>query len=133
MINLYSNNVTSTTNMIMQWNNKSVQRGSSATLDADGQTIRLNEEGVYKVTVNGYGSTTAAGAFGFQLVGDGANIVRAAGGTTTGAGELGNISFATDVAVNKTYGAAAKASIRLVYTGGAGTINLASIIVEKVA
>lgn len=133
MINLYSNNVTSTTNMIIQWNNKSVQRGSSATLDTDGQTIRLNEEGVYKVTVNGYGSTTTAGFFGFQLVGDGANIVRAADGTTTDAGEFGNASFATDVAVNKTYGAVTKASIRLIYTGGSGTINLASIIVEKVA
>ncbi len=133
MINLYSTNLTSTTNMTVQWNAKSVQRGASATIDSDGQTIRLNESGVYKVTVNGYGSTTAAGAFGFQLVGDGTNIARAADGTTTGIGELGNASFATLVAVNGAYGIPVKASLKVVYTGGAGTINLVSIIVEKVA
>lgn len=133
MINLYSNNVTSTTGMTIQWNGKAVQRGVTATLDSDGQTIRLNESGVYRVTINGYGSTTAAGTFGFQLVGDGANIVRAAGGTNTDAGGLGNVCFATDVAVNGAYGVPAKASLKVTYTGGAGTINLVSIIVEKVA
>lgn len=133
MIQVYSTAVTSTANQTISWATTAIQRGTTATLAADGQTISLNAPGVYEVTVNGYGTTTAAGTFGLRLNGDGAAISRAASSMTTDAGEVGNAAFSTLVAVNGTYASGSKAALTLTYTGGAGTINLVSMVVKKVA
>ena len=132
MLQAYSVNLTSTPNQIIPWNTKAIQRGSTATLASDGQTINLNAPGVYEVSVSGYGSTTAAGTFGFQLNGDGAAIARAASSMSTGAAGVGNAAFTALVAVNGVYGSGTKATLALTYTGAAGTINLASVTVKKV-
>ena len=60
MIQVYSTAVTSTANQTISWATTAIQRGTTATLAADGQTINLNAPGVYEVTVNGYGTTTAS-------------------------------------------------------------------------
>lgn len=133
MLQAYSANLTSTANQIIPWNTKAIQRGSTATLAADGQTITLNAPGVYEVSVNGYGSTTAAGTFGLQLNGDGAAIVRAASSMTTAQGGVGSASMTTLIAVNGVYGSNTKAALTLTYTGGAGTITMVDIVVKKVA
>lgn len=132
MIDLYSVDLTSATAQTIQWNVKTLQRGTSATLDRDKTTIYLNEPGAYRVHVHGYGTTTAAGTFGFQLTGDGVDIVRGAASMSTAAGAVGSVAFSTPVAVNRAAGVD-KAALNLVYTGGAGTISLVEIGVEKVA
>ena len=132
MIDLYSANVAAVTGQTIQWDIKTLQRGIGATLDRDKTTIYLNEPGAYRVHVHGYGTTTAAGTFGFQLTGDGVDIVRGAAGMSTAAGAVGSVAFSTPVAVNRAAGVD-KAALNLVYTGGAGTISLVEIGVEKVA
>lgn len=133
MLQVYSTALTSTANQTVSFSTKAVQRGTTATLAADRQTINLNSPGIYEVTVNGYGSTTAAGTFGFQLNGDGSTIARAASSMTTAQGGVGSASFTALVAVNGTYASGSKAALTLTYTGGAGTITLASMTVKKVA
>lgn len=133
MLQVYSTAITSTANQTVPLNTKAVQRGTTATLSPDGQTINLNAPGIYEVAVSGYGTTTAAGTFGFQLTGDGAAIARAASSMSTGAAGVGNAAFTTLVAVNGVYGSGAKATLALTYTGAGGTINLASVTVKKVA
>jgi len=125
--------VTSTPNQIISWANKAAQRGTTATLAADNQTINLNAPGVYEITVSASGSTTAAGTFGFQLNGDGAAISRATASMTTGAGDTGSVSFATLVTVTGTYISGTKAAITLTYTGSAGEISNVTMIAKKVA
>lgn len=132
MLNLYSVDLTSAAAQIVEWGVKSIQRGTSATLSQDKKTIYLNTPGVYEISVNGYGSTTAAGTFGFQLVGDGEDIVRGAASMSTAIGGTGNAAFTALVAVNSAIGTN-KAAISVEYTGGAGTIDLANIVVKKVA
>ena len=133
MIQVYSTAATSTANMTVTWATTAVQRGTTATLAADNQTINLNAPGVYEVTVNGYGTTTAAGTFGLRLNGDGAAISRAASSMTTDAGEVGNATFSTLVAVNGTYASGTKAALTVTYTGGAGTITLVSTALTALA
>lgn len=133
MINLYSISQTAVADATVTWANKAVQRGISATLGSDNQTIYLNSPGVYEVSVHGHGLTTAAGEFGFQLVGDGTDIARAASFMDTGIGEVGAVAFDTLIAVNSTAGPTNKAALTLRYTGDAGTINLVSLVVKKVA
>ena len=132
MIDLYSVDLTSAAAQTIQWNVKSLQRGTSATIDRDKMTIHLNEPGVYRVYVHGYGNTTAAGTFGFQITGDGVDIVRGAASMSTAAGAVGNVAFSTPVSVNR-IGGTDKATLSLKYTGGAGTISLVEIGIEKVA
>lgn len=134
MIQLYSEDLTVNTGGIIKWNTKAVQRGYTATLNKDGQTINLNAPGVYEISVNAYGATTAAGEFALQLVGDGVEIARAVDGITTATGALeGNVSFSTLVAVNGVFGSNANAAITLEYTGNEGVLYLANIVVKKVA
>ena len=132
MIELYSTNIPTTENMIVTWDKKSVQIGASATLAYDKQTINLNAPGVYRVHVNAYGSTDAAGTFGFQLKGNGVDIVRGATSQGTGATVIdAAVAFETNVRVVN-IPAYERASISLEYTGSVGDLRLVDIIVEKV-
>lgn len=132
MIELYSTDITTTANTIVTWDKKSVQIGNSATLAFDKQTIHLNAPGVYRVHVNAYGSTDAAGTFGFQLQGNGVDIVRGATSQGTGATVIdAAVAFETNIRVVNA-SAYERASITLEYTGSAGTLRLVDIIVEKV-
>lgn len=133
MINLYSTAVTAAANQLITWANKAVQRGNSATLAADSQTINLNVPGIYEVSVSGYGTTTAAGTFGLQLNANGAAVTRGAASMTTDAGEVGTAAFDALVVVNGVYDSTAKAALTVTYTGGAGTITEVGIVVKKVA
>lgn len=133
MLNLYSTNVASTTNQVITWNSKAVQRGNSAILGSDNQTIYLNTPGIYEINVSGYGSTTVAGTFGLQLQADGATVARGASSMTTGAGDTGLAAFDALVAVNRVYGSSSKAALTVIYTGGDGVISGVGIVVKKVA
>jgi len=132
MIELYSTNVTSTEDMVISWNNKSVQVGRCSTLLDDNQSISINQPGVYEVTVNGYGSVTGGGEFGFQLLGAGVAIARGTGMTTTTGTGVGNVSFSALVKVTASAGVGT-AILTVEYTGGAGTINLVNAVVKRVA
>ena len=132
MIELYSTNVTTTPNQVIAWNNKSVQRGLSATLAVDGSTIYLNSPGVYRITVSANGQTTEAGTFGFSVSGDGNVITRGNYSVTSTAGTNQAISFPLLVAVNRVFGIDERAKITITYTGSAGTLSLIDCVVEKV-
>ena len=132
MIELYSTNVETTENMIVTWDKKSLQIGNTATLSADKQTINLNAPGVYRVHVNAYGSTDAAGTFGFQLQGNGVDIVRGASSQGTGTTVVdAAVAFETNVRVMNAP-AYERATIALEYTGSVGNLKLIDIIVERV-
>ena len=132
MIELYSTNIPTTENMIVTWDKKAVQVGNTVTLASDNKTIHLNAPGVYRVHVNAYGSTNAAGTFGFQLQGNNADIVRGASSQGTGTTVIdAAVAFATNVRVLRTP-AYERASISLEYTGSVGDLKLVDIIVERV-
>lgn len=109
----------------------SVGRGDTATLEADRATVALNVPGIYEVTVSGYGSSTATGTFGFQLVENGVPVQLAQQSVVAPAGENvpSNFSALIDVKPAPT---GSKARLTLNYTGTAGTIANVSLIVKRV-
>ena len=132
MMELYSTNFATTANQVITWNNKSVQRGISATLGGDGQTIYLNTPGVYKVTLSANGQTTANGTFGFTVNGNGNAIVRGTYSIDSAAGVDVAMSYPLYITVTRAYDFMDRAKITVTYTGGAGTMSLVDMVVEKV-
>lgn len=131
MIELYSTDIAAVNGMTIEWETKSIQYGNTATLASDKKTINLNVPGVYEVTVSGYGSTTAAGSFAFQLSGV-SEIARGSTEQSTGAGEYGSVSFTILIGVSATAANTDKAALTLDYVGSAGNIELVDIVVKKV-
>ncbi len=105
--------------------------GDTANLEADNATVALNKPGMYEVSVSGYGLSTAAGTFGFQLVKNGVPIPNAQQSVVAPAGENVPTSFSKLIEV-KAAPAGNKAKLTLNYTGTAGTVVNINMIVKRV-
>lgn len=106
---------------------------STATANPGAATIKLNAPGVYMVNFNATGTTTDAGTFGVQMYRDGELVEQATGAATTTAGSAAAISFSTLMSVSACCcGNNGGATLTFRYTGGAGTISLANVVVVKV-
>lgn len=106
--------------------------GGTVTATSGGTEISLNAHGIYYVAFNATGSTTAAGTFGFQMYRDGSAVIQAQAETDTGAGEEGAVSFSTLMSVSRRCCCQSGVTLAFAYTGSAGTINLANVVITKV-
>lgn len=106
-------------------------RGYSVRLAADNQTFNFNLPGVYKVDVSVTGRVTAGGTLSVQVYADGKPVVRAQGQSVTAANENQNIAFSTLLTVSPAV-AGSQASITVNYSGAAGTLQLADVVITKV-
>lgn len=107
MLEANSQTLTVTANTDITFANINIQTGITAVLDSDKATIKLNRPGIYRVDFTAYGSSTAAGA-------------------------PQAIAFSTLVAVGRTM-AGKTAKLNVKYTGAAGILNNADVVVTKIA
>lgn len=133
MLQAHSSNIAVTANTNIAFNNTDVETGCVALLSNGGTTVKLNRPGIYRVDFNAYGSSTEAGSIGAQLQVDGVNS-KASSAATTSAGSPQAIGFSTLIKVGR-YCPCRNVSktVNVVYTGSAGTLTLANIIVSKIA
>lgn len=132
MLEAYSNTLTVTANTNITFSTKNIQTGTTAVLSNDSATVNLNRAGIYRVDFTAYGSSTADGTIGAQLYANGTAVNRANTVATTSAGAPQSIGFSTLVAIGRsTAGNTATLSVR--YTGSAGILSNADLIVTKIA
>ena len=132
MLEANSQTLTVTANTDLTFANINIQTGITAVLDSDKATIRLNRPGIYRVDFTAYGSSTAAGTIGAQLYANDTAVNRASSVAITAAGAPQAIAFSTLVAVGSTM-AGKTAKLNVKYTGAAGILNNADVIVTKIA
>jgi hypothetical protein len=132
MLEANSQTLTVTTNTNITFANKNLQTGVTAVLGNDNATVSLNRAGIYRVDFTAYGASTAEGTIGAQLYANGNAVNRASSVATTAAGAPQSISFAALVAVGNTV-QGQTATINVRYTGSAGILNNANLIVTKIA
>ena len=75
-------NLAVTANQSIAFGTNSLQTGCTVTHTAGSTVVKLNKPGIYEVAFNAYGITTAAGAFGAQLVANGIADTTAASSAT---------------------------------------------------
>lgn len=126
-------NLAVTTNQTIAFGTNALQTGCTATHTAGSTAVSLNHPGIYEVNFNAYGITTAAGAFGAQLAVNGtADSTAASSATTSAASDTAAISFTKLVRVAPSCACVNNAkTLTVVYTGSAGTIDNANLIVTK--
>lgn len=132
MLEAYSNTLTVTTNTNITFNNKSIQTGATAVLENDNATISLNRAGIYRVDFTACGASTAEGTISAQLYANGTAVNRAVSVATTAAGAPQAINFATLVSVGRA-AQGQTAILTVKYTGSAGILSNADIVVTKIA
>lgn len=133
ILQTYSTNLAVATGDTIALNNNPVI--TTSTVERTSATvITIKHSGVYRVSVNTTGTTTAAGAFGVQLMVNNAAAVDAFAKTTTAnAGDTTSVSFETLLGVVNANNGIASIPISLQYTGVAGTILVANVIIVKIA
>lgn len=131
MIEAYGSNITATQNMNVPFANKVVQTNWSVARNSDNETFELLMPGVYNVSFHGTATTAAAGDVSFQLLADGNALPQTAVSATTGAGDIATVSFETNVRVAVSP-MIQRAKLVVQYTGSAGTIDTADVIIKKV-
>lgn len=131
MLQAYATGLAATTGQAVSFPN--VERiGTTVTAAIGSTTVQLNAPGVYMVSFNATGTTTDAGTFGFQMQRDGNAVPQAQAATTTAAGDNAAVSFQTLMSVNRCCQSANGVVLSFIYTGDAGTIALANVVVTKV-
>ena len=131
MIEAYGTNITAVQNMNVPFANKMAQTNYAVVKDSDNETFELLMPGVYNVSFHGVATTTAAGDVSFQLLADGNVLPQTVVSATTGAGDIATVSFETNVRV-AVAPMIQKAKLVVQYTGSAGTIDMADVIIKKV-
>lgn len=129
MIEAYGTNITAAQNMIVPFANKF--QTNCAVVRNNNETFEVMMPGIYSVSFHGVATTTAAGNIGFQLLADGNVLPQTVVSATTGAGDTESVSFETNVKVTVAP-MTQKAKLTVQYTGSAGTIDMADIIIRKV-
>lgn len=126
-------NLAVTTNQTIAFGANALQTGCTVTHTAGSTAVSLNSPGIYEVAFNAYGITTAAGAFGAQLAVNGtADSTAAASATTSAASDTAAISFTKLIRVAPSCACVNNGkTLTVIYTGSAGTIDNANLIVTK--
>ena len=96
-------------------------------------TIYLNAPGNYIVSASLTATTTGAGAVSLQMLINGNADGRTAVSQATGAGETGNVSFNVPVTHRNCCCQSGGTALTFVYTGAAGTVDIAHVTVWRVA
>lgn len=131
MIQATGNNITVTSGNAITFNGTQLRTGCTAVKSADNKTFYLNRKGIYMISFNAYGASTAAGTIGAQLTVNGIGRAEAISTATTAAGAPQAISFQTLVAVPDMCRCAGGLPIAIQYIGSPGTLNLANLIITK--
>lgn len=131
MIQAYSQNLAVVQGSTVPFSNTALKTGCVVTQSLDKGTFYLNRPGIYMVQFNGYGSSTAAGSVGAQLIVDGQNSPMALSQATAAAGSVVPIEFSTLVTVGAVCRCTGGKKLTVNYTGTDGTLTLANIIITK--
>ena len=126
-------NLTVTANQTIAFASNTLQTGTTVTHTAGSTAISLNRPGIYEVSFNAYGITTDAGAFSAQLAINGTTDASAtSSATTSAASDTAQIAFTKLVRVAPFCACVDNNKVlTIVYTGSAGTIDNANLIVTK--
>ena len=115
----------------LTFNTTNVKTGCSVTQSQDRTEFYLNRPGIYAVEFNACGASTAAGTIGVQLTVNGSNVANTAIQANTGADEAQCISFCTLVPVEAVCHCTGGKKLAVNYTGSAGILNIANIVITK--
>jgi len=134
MLDTYSQNISVTADTIIPFNTNALRKNCTV-MHSDGSTaIKLARPGVYAVYFNATGTTTDAGTFGVQMLSNGTAVPQAVASATTAAGGTANIGFSALVFVNPSCNCVNNSTaLSFQYTGSAGTITNANVLVLKVS
>lgn len=132
MIQSYGTNQTVTSNSAITFPTDHVRTGIVVTKSSDGGTFYLNRPGIYMLSFDATGLPTADGDVSAQVKVNGVDIVPAKGSIFTGAGETGEISINTLIMVDRVCACAGGKPVQVVYTGAAGVLATANIVITKI-
>lgn len=91
MLQMYSDGLTVAAGAAIPFNNTTYSKGNTAVHSAPATTL-LNKRGVYLISVDAYGSVSAAGPFGVQISVNGVPRLDAINQDTAAVGELASAS-----------------------------------------
>lgn len=125
-------NLAVTANQSIAFNTNDIQTGTTVTHVAGSTSVNLNKTGIYEINFNAYGVTTGAGTFGVQLNVNGTTDTSAVSSTTTTEGATAQVAFTKLIRVAPSCACVDNLkTLTIVYTGSAGTISNANLVVTK--
>lgn len=132
MLQAYTTNQAVATNDLIAFSRVEAAVDRSATLPIGGTEITLNAPGIYHITGYVNGTPTADGEVGVSVLLNGDVMEQ----TTVTANALADnyavVPIDTLVSVNRCCPCQPTTRISIQYTGAAGTVNLANVVVLKV-
>lgn len=132
MIQAYSRNIAVTPNTAIPFNTTKLKTGCVVTQSDDRKTFYLNRAGIYMIEFNGSGASTAGGSVAVQMKVDGIDVEPAVAEITTEANAPSEIAFNTLVSVDRVCACMGGKPLQVMYTGTAGAMPLANIIITKI-
>lgn len=131
MLQAYTTNQAVTTNDLIAFSHvESVDR--SATLPIGGTEIALNAPGIYHITGFVNGTPTADGEVGVSVLLNGDVMEQTSVTANATADNYAVVPIDTLVSVNRCCPCQSAARVSFQYSGAAGTVNLANVVVMKV-
>ena len=134
MLEAYSTNIEVAQNSAIPFNNVSIEKGCTTSLNAPG-TVFLNKKGVYMVSVDAAAAPSEAGIVSIQLYKDGTPQPQAQSAVTGTTSTVDNISFVTLVQAkedNTCNCCTTPTTIKVMNTGEDSTFTVANICVTKI-
>lgn len=137
MVQAYSSNITVAANAVVPLNTVTLQKGCSAVISG-ASTIALNKAGIYMVSVNASGATSAtAGDISLQLYVDGVAVPAAVATTnSTATTDTEALSFVDLVQVKETNKpcccATSPTAVTIMNVGEGATWSTVNVVVTKV-
>ena len=131
MLQAYTTNQAVETNDLLSFSHVEAV-DSSATAIINGSEIKLNSPGIYHITGYVNGTPTADGEVGVSVLLNGTAMEQTAVTENALADNYAVVPIDTFVSVNRCCPCQGPVVVTIQYTGAAGTVNLANIVVLKV-
>ena len=132
MLQAYTTNQTVETNDLIAFSHVEAAIDRSATATIGGTEIKLNTPGIYHVTGYVNGTSTAEGEVGVTVLLNGTAMEQTAVNASAAADGNATVPIDTLVSVNQCCPCQSGVTLTFQYTGSAGTVNLANVVVLKV-
>lgn len=132
MLQAYTTNQTVATNDLISFSHVEAAVDRSVTATIGSNEISLNSPGVYHITGYVNGTPTAEGEVGVSVLLNGNAMEQTAVSASAAAEGLATVPIDTLVSVNRCCPCQSASVLTFQYTGAAGTVNLANVVVLKV-
>ena len=132
MLQAYTTNQAVETNDLISFSHVESAIDRTATAAIGSNEIALNAPGIYHVTGFVNGSPTGEGEVGVSVLLNGTVMEQSAVLASAGAAGYAVVPIDTLISVNRCCPCQSATTLNFQYTGAAGTVALANVVVEKV-